>query len=805
MDAILRDVRYGFRSLIKSPGLTFVATLALTLGIGLTTIMFSMVYGVIMKGLPYRNGDRIVEVFRYNQTRAANHMAVPIGDYVDFKNQQHSLAPLGAYYSGTVNVSGKTQPERYTGSFVTASVFDVTGVQPVLGRTFRPGEDGPAGEKVAVISYPLWQSEFGGSPSALGAVLRANGVPYTVVGVMPEGYDFPDNARIWLPLQMDPVATKRGDGQWLTVVGVRRPGVSLSQATADFSAIARRLQHQYQATNNNIDAGVQGFVEAELGQDPPRLLYTMLGAVFFVLLIACANVANLLLDRAAHRTKEVGIRTALGASRAAVVRQFLTEALVLSLGGAVFGAVAAYAGIAAFNRVLYASTDVPFYIDVRLNAPVLAFAIGMAGLAAMFSGLLPAIQSSRTDINEVLKDETRGSSSLRIGKVSRVLVIFEIALSCGLLVAAGLTIKSVTNLRSMDPGFRTSHLFTARVGFPATYTDTAMQRQFYQNLRERLEEIPGVRMAAITSGLPGVQSDGGSFEVEGGTYASDNDVPNARSYSVSPGFFETFAIRLLQGRGITSTDRTDGSAVAVVNQAFADKYFAQRDVLGRRIRQGGRESKEPWMTVVGVVPTTFSGDQNEPRVPAYFVPLSQHHANFVSMAAVTDGPPMAITSQVRGVVASLNPDLAIYWTYGMDEAMARKVWFIRVFGTMFMMFGAIALFLAAIGLYAVMSFSVSRRVREVGIRMALGAQARDVIRMIFGQGVLQIGIGVVAGLAFATTLAQVLSVILFQVQPRDPVIFAGVAVVLAVTGLAACLIPALRATAVDPLTALRAE
>ncbi|HKV52401.1 MAG TPA: ABC transporter permease [Gemmatimonadaceae bacterium] len=805
MDAILRDIRYGFRSLIKSPGLTLVATLALTLGIGLTTVMFSMVYGVILKSLPYANGDRIVEVRRNNKARGFTNLAVPISDYADFKNQQHSLAPIAAYYSGTVNVSGKGQAERYAGSFVTASTFDVTGVQPILGRTLRPGEDSPAGEKVAVISYALWKSEFGGSPGALGAVLRANGVPYTVVGVMPEGYDFPDNARIWLPLQMDPVATKRGDGTWLTVAGVRKPGVTLAQATSDFSAIATRLQHQYQATNDGIDAEVEPFIDAEIGPQPRQLLYTMLGAVFFVLLIACANVANLLLDRAAHRTREVGIRTALGATRAAVVRQFLTEALVLSLGGAVFGSVAAYAGITEFNRVIYASADIPWFIDVRLNGPVLAFAIGMAALAALLSGLLPAIQSSRTDINEVLKDESRGSSSLRIGRMSRVLVIVEIALSCGLLVAAGLTIKSVTNLQTMNPGFRTSHIFTARVGFPAEYTDTVMQRQFFERLRDRLETIPGVRSAALTSGLPGVQSNDGSFEVEGAAYTTDNDVPNARNYSVSPRFFETFAIRVDQGRGISASDRADAPPVVVVNQAFADKFLRGRDVLGRRIRQGGRDSTQPWMTVIGLVPNTFTGDQNEPRAPAYFVPLSQHSANFVSMAALTDGPPMDITPQVRAAVAALNPDLPIYWTYPMTEAMARQVWFIRVFGTMFMLFGFVALFLAAIGLYAVMSFSVSRRVREMGIRMALGAQAGDVVRIIVRQGVLQIAIGVVAGLAFAATLAQFLVVVLFQVQPRDPLIFGGVAVVLGLTGMVACLVPALRATAVDPLTALRTD
>jgi len=805
MDAILRDIRYGFRSLLKSPGLTVVATLALTLGIGLTTIMFSMVYGVILKGLPYANGERFVEVVRHNKARGLNHMRVPISDYVDFRNQQHTLGPIAAYYSGTVNVSGKVQAERYPGSFVTASTFDLTGVQPILGRTFRTGEDSPSGDKVTVISYSLWRSEFGGSPSALGAVLRANGVPYTVVGVMPEGYSFPDNARIWLPLQMDPVATKRGDGTWLTVTGVLKPGVTATQATSDFAAIATRLQHEYKATNDGIDAQVISFIDSEIGPQPRQLLYTMLGAVFFVLLIACANVANLLLDRAAHRTKEVGIRTALGATRAAVVRQFLTEALVLALGGTLFGSVAAYGGIAAFNRVLYASADIPWFIDVRLNGPVLMFAIAMAALAAMLSGLLPAIQSSRTDINAVLKDESRGSSSLRIGKMSRVLVIFEIALSCGLLVAAGLTIKSVTKLQTMDPGFRTSHMFTARVGFPGDYTDTVVQRQFFERLRDRLETIPGVRSAAITSGLPGVGSDDGSFEVEGRAYTTDNDVPDSRSYAVSPRFFETFAIRVLQGRGITTSDRADASRVVVVNEAFADKFLGGGDVLGRRIRQGGRDSMQPWMTVVGLVSNTFTGDQNEPRAPAYFVPLSQHSTNFVSMAAVTDGPPMDITSQVRSAVLSLNPDLPIYWTYTMTEAMARQVWFIRVFGSMFMMFGFIALFLAAIGLYAVMSFSVSRRVREMGIRMALGAQARDVVRIIVRQGVLQIAIGVVAGLAFAATLAQFLVVVLFEVQPRDPVIFGGVAVVLGLTGLGACLVPALRATAVDPLTALRAD
>jgi putative ABC transport system permease protein len=805
MNAILRDVRYGIRSLLKSPGLTIVATLALTLGIGLTATMFSLVYGALIRGLPYPDGDRIVVVYRNNPTRNQRQLGVPIHDYHDYAERQKSFETIGAYYSGTVNVSGTAQAERYTGSFVTAGALAVPRVPPLRGRTIRPGEDAPGGEKVAVISYAMWQTRFGGDSSAVGQTIHANGVPYTIVGIMPEGFNFPDDARIWLPLQMDAGALTRGQGQWLNVVGTLKSGVTIDQANADFAAIARQLQTEYKETNDGIGAVVKGFVDAALGPEPRQLLYTMLGAVFFVLLIACANVANLLLDRAAHKTREVGIRTALGATRGAVIRQFLAEALALSLGAAVLGTAFAYGAIALFNRVLIANTDPPFFIHIRLDAPVLLFVIGVTAVSTLFSGAIPAYQSSRTDINEVLKDDSRGASSFRIGKMSRALVVFEIALSCGLLVAAGLTTKSVTNLRTMDPGFRTQNLFTARIGFPAGYTDTLMQKQFFEELRDRLAALPGVRAATLTSGLPGVGSNGGNFAVEGATYVADRDFPQSQWLAVTPGFFETFDVRPLQGRILTTSDRADAAPVVVVNQMFADRFFPKQDPIGHRIRIGARISTAQWMTVIGVVPTLFSGNQNEPRAPTYYVPLSQHHSNFVSMAVQTSGPPLGLAGAVRQAIAALNPDIPIYWVYSMDEALARPLWFIRVFGTMFIMFGAVALFLAAVGLYAVMAFSVSRRSREVGIRMALGAQAHDVIRMIFRQGAWQLGVGLILGLVLAATVARFMSVILFQVEPRDPLIFGGVVGLLAVTGLIACLFPARRATRVDPLVALRAE
>lgn len=802
--SITRDIRFGSRSLRKHLGLSVVAILALTLGIGLTTTMFSIVYGALMRGLPYRDADRIVLVFEQNLARNFRRMDASIHDFVDVRAQQRSFSEIGAYYSGTVNVSGTEKAERYTGTWTTASVFDLPGVEPFLGRTIRPGEDTPGGERVAVLSYAMWKNRFGGNPAVLGQTLRANGIIYTIVGVMPEHYAFPDDGALWLPLQLDPGALKRGEGQHVQIIGKLRPGVSIDAANADINAIMRRIASEYKEQSDGVSATVLGFIDGQMGPQPRQLLYTMLGAVFFVLLIACANVANLLLDRAAHRTKEVGIRTALGASRAAVVRQFLVEAMVLASCGTILGVGAAYFGIRAFNRAIV-DTQPPFWLDIRLHPPVLLFAIGTALLATLASGLLPALQASRSDIGEILKDESRGASGLRVGRLSRTLVMFEIALSCGLLVAAGLMIKSVVKLRTIDTGFATRNIFTARVGFPAPYTDTAQQRRFYDDLQLRLRGIPGVLDASLSSQLPGVGMNETSFGIEGKSYAKDSDYPRSPNLTVSPGYFSTFNVQVLQGRGFTTADREGTLPTAVINQAFAAKYFANTDPIGRRIRIGASRSTAPWLTIVGVVPNTYSGDPERMRPPFVYLPLAQNHTNFVSLAVRTAGPPMAITPQVREIVSALDRDIPIYWVYSMTEALARPLWFIRVFGSMFMLFGVVALFLAGVGLYAVMAFSVSRRTREVGIRMALGAEAGHVLGMVLRQGLVQLGIGMAAGLALAFGVSQLMKIVLFDVQPRDPQIFAVVVSVLSIAGIVACLVPAHRATRVDPLTALRSE
>ena len=690
------------------------------------------------------------------------------------------------------------------GTWTTATMFDIAGVPPLLGRTIRPGEDARGGDRVAVLSYPMWKNRFGGDPAVVGKTLRANGEPYTIIGVMPDRYGFPDNGALWLPLQLDPLTLKRGDGQYLQVIAKLKQGISIDAANADANAIARRIATEHKEQNEGVSATVMNFIDGELGPQPRQLLLTMLGAVFFVLLIACANVANLLLDRAAHRTKEVGIRTALGASRGAVVRQYLTEAFVLAALGTAFGVAAAYVGVHIFNRAIV-DTQPPFWLDIRLHPPVLLFAIATSLLATFASGLLPAVQASRTDIGEILKDDSRGASSFRIGRLSRALVVFEIALSCALLVAAGLMIKSVMKIRNIDAGFTTRNIFTARVGFPDAYTDTIAQRQFFEQLETRLTTLPGVEGATLTSQLPGVGMDNRNFALEGASYAKEADYPRSGTYTVSSGYFSTFGLRPLQGRSFNTADRKDASPTAIVNQAFVAKFLPGADPIGKRIRLGSSRSTAPWLTIVGVVPNTYSGNTDEMRPPFIYVPLSQHPSRFVSIAVRTAGAPMAITPQIRDVVSSLNRDIPIYSVYSITEAIARGLWFVRVFGTMFMIFGVIALFLAGVGLYAVMAFSVSRRTREVGIRMALGAKAGDVVGMVVSQGLWQLGAGMAAGLTLALGVAQLMKVVLFDVQPRDPAIFGLVVAVLSVAGLLACLIPAQRATRVDPLIALRSD
>lgn len=806
MGSMLQDVRFGARMLLKHPAVTFIAVLALALGIGLTTTMFSIVNGAV-RGLPFDDAERLMHLERNNLAEGIESMEVTLHDYVDWRSQHTSFEDLAAFYQGTVNVSGtEGRPTRYRGAFMTPATFRLIGVSALLGRTFREDEAAPDAQPVMLLGYRAWQDRFNGDQGIIGRTVRTNGEVTTVVGVMPEGFAFPIAEEVWVPYRRNPLEIRRGEGTTLEVFGKLKAGVSLDQAHAEFTAIAHRLALEYPETNEGVGVVIKPFVEEYVGQEARALLFTMLGAVFGVLLIACANVANLLLARAVVRTKEVAIRSALGASRGRVISQLLAEALVLCVVGAVLGIGLAQIGIGLFNDAIV-DTNPPFWIDIRIDPTVVLFVLGITAAASLIAGTFPALQASRADVNTILKDESRGSSSLRMGRFSKGLVIAEMALSCGLLAAAGLMTKSIVNLKNMDYGFPADEIFTARVGlFEGDYPDAEDRLRFYDELLARLRVLPGVTAASLVTSLPTSGGNRPDFAIEGAAYATDRDYPEAQRVLITPGFFETFKVTLAQGRDFSVQDQRDNLPVALVNRSFVTRFFPDGDVIGRRIRFGRSDSEEEWRTIVGIAPDlwmTYLGDTEGQE--GVYVPLAQSDANFISIAIRTPGSPMALTSQVRDAVAGINPNLPIYWAYPMNEVITNNGWHYQVFGSLFVVFGIVALFLASVGLYGVMAFSVSRRTQEVGLRMALGARAADVLRLIFRQGMTQVGAGLIIGLALAAGLARMLDIVLFEVQPWDPAVFAAIVVSLLATGVLACLVPATRATRVDPIVALRYE
>jgi putative ABC transport system permease protein len=536
-----------------------------------------------------------------------------------------------------------------------------------------------------------------------------------------------------------------------------------------------------------------------------QLLGTMLLAVFLVLLIACANVANLLLSQAAMRAKEVGIRAAMGASRGRVILQFLTEPLAMAFAAAVLGTLLAAEGVKLFNSAI-ASTHPPFWLKIAIDGPILLFVLGITLFSTLVAGVLPAIRASGANVNEVLKDESRGASSFRGGRLSRALVVFEIALSVGLLVSAGLTIKSITRLRAMDYGFPTRTIFTARVALPeAVYRDTVAQIRFFDQLHARLADLQGVDSYTLTGMLPVLGAPTSQFAVEGKAYAQPRDYPETHFVTTYPGYFRTFRVQL-DGRDFGSADTRTSDPVAIVNQSFAKKHFGAASPIGRRFRFGDAKSTEPWRTIVGVVPDMWNDGLENRKPESVYVPFAQAPQRYVSVVIRPRGTaPAAMTAPVRNLVSSLDPDLPIYFVKTLQERIDEDTWFFRVFGALFMIMGAVALILAAVGLYGVMAFNVSRRTREMGVRMALGAKPRDVVRLIMRQGLIQLAAGLFLGLWLAYGLGRLLTMILFQVSPLDAVTYGATLAVLALSALAASYIPARRATRVDPMVALRYE
>ena len=809
MHELLTDVRSGVRMLVKYPTLSLVAIVTLGLGIGLGTTVFCVVNGGLFKGLPFPDADRVVAVVATNPAQNQPRQAVSVHDFAVWQARQTSFEKLGAYTFAPTNLSTEEgRPERFSGGQMTAEAFEALGVQPMLGRGFRQADDRPGADPVILLGYDLWHDRYGGSADILGSTIRANGVNRTVIGVMPPRFAFPIREALWIPLPLDPLSTPRGQGRNYFVIGRLKAGVSLAQARAQAAAIASQLESEFPATNRGLGASVMPYAMNILGPEIYGLLYTMLGAGIGVLLIACVNVSNLLVARASLRQREVAVRMALGAGRARVVRQHLTEVLVLAAAGGAIGILLSVFGVRWFTQALSVNPP-PFWITFELDYRVMLFVIGLIVLASLFAGALPALHAARVSAGAALKDDSRSTTSARLGRFSSGLVVAELAVSCGLLIAAGLMIKSVVQLKNVPMPFAIDNILTARVDLPRdSYPDSAASIRFFEQLLPRVREVPGVEAATLSDGLPAAGNGAISVQIEGKSYPQSSDYPLAREGIVTAGYFETFQTRVIAGREFTTHDVASSQPVAIVNESFARVHYPNVDPIGHQFRRIRPRTQEPWLTIVGVVPDLLMegiGNNNASPV-GYYIPIPQSDVeNGVRIAVRTRGEPAGIAPLLRTAVSSLDAGLAIYEVNTLRWVIDRQTWFYTVFGTFFMIFGICALLLAAAGLYGVMSFAVTQRTREMGVRSALGARGTQLILLVMRKSIVQLAIGLFLGLGLALLASGALQPVLYRVNPRDQVVFAAVVATLALASLVASFLPARRVTRIDPVIALAGE
>jgi putative ABC transport system permease protein len=804
LETLRQDLRYGARMLLKNPGFTLVAVLTLSLGIGANTAIFSVVNAVLLRPLPFAEPERLVWLWDTQPQLPTAPTSLP--DFLDWKSQNRSFEHLAAFQSGSMFLDTGDGTRETPVGLVTPEMFALFRVSPILGRTFTDEETLPGRFRVAVLGHALWRSRFGSDPNVLGRTIELNGAPYTIIGVMPEGFSFPDRAELWRPLPIDPNKLDWGP-HYLRVVGRLKPGVTLAQAQAEMSPIAARLSEQHADKNAGHGVKLELLRNVVVGDIGPAL-FVLLGAVGFVLLIACANVANLLLARVGARQKEIAVRTALGASRLRIVRQLFTESLMLSAGGGAAGLLIAVWGVKWL--VSLGPNTIPRVHEIAVDPRVIFFTLLISVATSLLFGLAPALQASRPDLTGALKEGGRGSAGLRRNRLRSVLVISEVALSLVLLIGAGLMIRSLAKLNRVDPGFDPARVFTMGVTLlPNKYPDDERVASFYSQLLERAAATPGVESAGAISDLPLLGSNTSDyFTIEGQPPVAKKEEPITEYHVVTPRYFESMGIPLLAGRDFAETDTKQAPNVVVINEAFARRHFAGESPLGHRIRLQGQE-RDP-LLIVGVVGDVRQLGLDKQPVPEAFVPflqdpLSKTYQRSMTIVARTKSDPGAVAGSLRAMLTSLDKSLPVYDLKPMTEYLRDSLARRRFNLILLTAFGGVALALAAVGIYGVISYGVTQRTHEIGIRMALGAEKGDVLWLVVRQGMILALGGVAIGLLASLALTRLMETLLYGVSVTDPLTFTVIALLLTSVALLACFVPARRAAKVDPLVALRYE